>query len=246
MSSFKDVIWMLAVFYIRFIDTAMGYSFQTVRFSDSLEKVSQILIDKPKIKCQNMNEGKEKTMKDRTKWDYSNQLIVLMKHKPLEKITVRELCKACDARPQNFYYHFRDKYDLVTWIYAQDIVAVCEAHPNSPWSDVLKICYHNLMARRDFYRNAFQDDSTNALIHYIVAFQIDLYTDILKRKGVAVDDALLFTVTYHAYACAEITKKWLTDHTPVSPELFTQRIMDAMPDRLREPLERGGIQAERG
>ena len=184
-------------------------------------------------------------MKDRTKWDYSNQLIALMKHKPLVKITVREICKTCDARPQNFYYHFRDKYDLVTWIYAQDIVAVCEENPNSPWSAVLKICYHHLMARRDFYRNAFQDDSTNALIHYIVAFQIDLYTDILKRKGVDIDESMLFIVTYHAYACAEITKKWLTDRTPVPPEVFTEQIMNAMPEKLREPLERSGVHAER-
>lgn len=184
-------------------------------------------------------------MKDRTKWDYSNQLIALMKHKPLAKITVREICKTCDARPQNFYYHFRDKYDLVTWIYAQDIVAVCEENPNSPWSAVLKICYHHLMARRDFYRNAFQDDSTNALIHYIVAFQIDLYTDILKRKGVDFDESMLFIVTYHAYACAEITKKWLTDRTPVSPEVFAEQIMNAMPEKLREPLERSGVHAER-
>lgn len=158
-------------------------------------------------------------MKDRTKWEYSNALIRLMQHRELKKITVREICKACDARPQNFYYHFKDKYDLVTWIYIQDIVSVCEANLDKPWPESLKIGYRNFENRRDFYRNAFQDDSTNAL---------------------------MFTVTYHAYACAEITKKWLTDHTPVSPELFTERIMDAMPDRLREPLERGGTQTERG
>ena len=109
---------------------------------------------------------------------------------------------------------------------------------DKPWSESLKIGYRNFENRRDFYRNAFQDDSTNALIHYIVAFQIDLYADILKRKGTEMDESMLFIITYHAYACAEITKKWLTDCTPVPPEVLAEQIMGAMPDKLREPLER--------
>lgn len=175
-------------------------------------------------------------MKDRTKWEYANALIRLMTHRALKKITVRELCKACDARPQNFYYHFKDKYDLVTWIYIQDIVSVCEANKDLPWQSALSIAYGNLLNRREFYRNAFQDDSTNALIHYIVAFQIGLYTEILQRKGAKIDEPLAFIITYHAYACAEITKKWLTEPQPMPPELFAARVMEVMPPALREPL----------
>ena len=131
-------------------------------------------------------------MKDRTKWEYAHAMIGLMEHKSIQKVTVREICKVCDARPQNFYYHFRDKYDLVNWIYAQDVEAVCQANMNKPWSQVLPICYTNLLKRQAFYKNAFEDDSTNFLIRYIVEYQVKLYSDLLRRKGVQLDESLSF------------------------------------------------------
>lgn len=176
-------------------------------------------------------------MKDRTKWEYANQLIELMKHKPLHKITVREICKACNAQPQNFYYHFRDKYDLVTWVYSQDVEAVCDAHMDQSWSEVLQICFENLQARQSFYRNACADDSGYSVIRYIVEYQVDLYTRILIKKGLYIDEDLAFIIMYHAYACAHITRDWFAARKPVSPEKLTTQIMEAMPDRLRKPLE---------
>ena len=137
----------------------MGYSFRCVLFSDGFDKVSCFLLTPVRINAKIGKMGKQvMIMKDRTKWEYSHTLIEMMKHKSLQKITVRELCGACDARPQNFYYHFRDKYDLVTWIYAQDIEAVCNANTDKPWSAVLRICYENMQSRRAFYKNAFTDD----------------------------------------------------------------------------------------
>ena len=180
-------------------------------------------------------------MKDRTKWEYSHALIELMKHKPLQKVTVREICRACDARPQNFYYHFKDKYDLVAWIYGQDIESVATANMEKSWLDVLCLCYQNMLSRRAFYRNAFEDDSTNCLIRYVVDFQIELYTGILKRKGAIIDESLTFAIIYHACACAEITRRWLTSPQPSSPEQFSALIMDAMPAKLRIPLGQDGL-----
>ena len=42
----------------------------------------------------------------------------LMASRPLSKITVGDICEACDMNRKSFYYHFRDKYDLVNWICA--------------------------------------------------------------------------------------------------------------------------------
>ena len=40
----------------------------------------------------------------------------LLKQKPLDKIRVTEICQAAGIERPTFYYHFRDKYDLVAWI----------------------------------------------------------------------------------------------------------------------------------
>ena len=37
----------------------------------------------------------------------------LMKTQGFDKISVSEICKECGMNRKSFYYHFRDKYDLV-------------------------------------------------------------------------------------------------------------------------------------
>ncbi len=39
----------------------------------------------------------------------------MLKHKNLDKITVKELVDACNISRQSFYYHFRDIMDVVEW-----------------------------------------------------------------------------------------------------------------------------------
>ena len=43
----------------------------------------------------------------------------LLKHKSIDKITVRELVDACGICRQAFYYHFQDLMDVVEWLTAQ-------------------------------------------------------------------------------------------------------------------------------
>lgn len=52
-------------------------------------------------------------LRDYTKRLFANTLADMMRTTPLKKIRVKDLCARCGAEQQSFYYHFRDKYDLV-------------------------------------------------------------------------------------------------------------------------------------
>ena len=41
----------------------------------------------------------------------------LMAQKPLTKISVTEIMRACGMARQHFYYHFEDIYDAVRWFW---------------------------------------------------------------------------------------------------------------------------------
>ena len=43
----------------------------------------------------------------------------LMEQKPFSKINVAEICEKCGMNRKSFYYHFKDKYDLVNWIFGR-------------------------------------------------------------------------------------------------------------------------------
>ncbi len=59
-------------------------------------------------------------MAERTKIWIADKMKELMKAKPLDKIRVTEICRVAEIERPTFYYHFKDKYDLVAWIFLSD------------------------------------------------------------------------------------------------------------------------------
>ena len=58
-------------------------------------------------------------MSERTKRLIGETMKRLMETKSVEKIRVTELCRAAGIERPTFYYYFKDKYDLLAWIFAQ-------------------------------------------------------------------------------------------------------------------------------
>ena len=48
----------------------------------------------------------------RTRASIADAFLALRRKKPLERITVRELCEAAGINKSTFYTHYRDIYDL--------------------------------------------------------------------------------------------------------------------------------------
>ena len=57
---------------------------------------------------------------DRTKQLFADKIMQLAKNKPIKDIQIKELCVLCGVERTTFYYHFRDKYDLVAWIFVHN------------------------------------------------------------------------------------------------------------------------------
>ena len=47
----------------------------------------------------------------------------LLEEKSMAKITVKDIVERCGVNRNTFYYHFRDKYDIMHWIFEQQVAA---------------------------------------------------------------------------------------------------------------------------
>ncbi|HAH77931.1 MAG TPA: dihydroxyacetone kinase transcriptional activator DhaS, partial [Ruminococcaceae bacterium] len=56
-----------------------------------------------------------------TKAKLADSLKDLMKKTPFRKITIQNVTDHCGLNRQTFYYHFKDMYDLLRWIYQNEI-----------------------------------------------------------------------------------------------------------------------------
>ena len=52
-----------------------------------------------------------------TKSALADAMKKLMVCKSFAKISISDLCEECGLNRKSFYYHFKDKYDLVNWIF---------------------------------------------------------------------------------------------------------------------------------
>ena len=56
-----------------------------------------------------------------TKLALANSLMEMMEEMPFEDIKVTSIAAHCNLNRKSFYYHFLDKYDLVCWIFDNDL-----------------------------------------------------------------------------------------------------------------------------
>jgi AcrR family transcriptional regulator len=73
-----------------------------------------------------------------TKMALADSLKRLMAEKTFSKIRVDDIVNGCGLRRQSFYYHFKDKYDLMNWIYYTETARFMASYDTlEHWTDGL-------------------------------------------------------------------------------------------------------------
>lgn len=145
----------------------------------------------------------------------------LMGQRPLQSITVGDICDACHMNRKSFYYHFRDKYDLVTWIFHHEFFEEWLNKPGTDSDELLNLCRF-LESDKGFYRAALRVEGQNSL-HDDLA---DVLMSILSERVMPCEDRRFFLQLYvHVYMAA--IAHWVTDGCQVPAERFVELMYHA-------------------
>ena len=173
-------------------------------------------------------------MKDRTKLMFAEALEELMKTLPLERVRVSHLCERCGATPPTFYYYFHDKYELVAWMFLQDLSEAVGNGLRDYSPEILNDVSSRIEKRRAFYQKAFTDQSQNNIGKYMQAFNTQLAADALqKHTGQELSADQLFAIRYHVYGIMGMFREWLFDEQ-MTFEYLNQRLFERTPNFLKE------------
>ncbi len=104
-----------------------------------------------------------------TKRAFAKALRELMAETPFEKITVGMICERYGMSRKSFYYHFRDKYDLVAWIFDEDFLSLMKGQSFTTWSFLDTLCGY-LYENRDFYRKVLKIEGQNSFSEHFEEF----------------------------------------------------------------------------
>lgn len=92
-----------------------------------------------------------------TKEALATALKKLLEQQPLSKISVKHITDYCNISRNTFYYHFKDKYELINWMFYTDMLENVNSFndPSKLTESFVKVC-KALYAERKFYFACFQ------------------------------------------------------------------------------------------
>lgn len=162
-----------------------------------------------------------------TKLAFANAMKELMVEKPMSKIIIRDITESCNMSRKSFYYHFKDKYDLVNWIFYTEFISVVEKTSYSDiWSLLENICEY-LYENKVFYCNALKVKGQNSFSDYFTEVlepvMLINFGNIFENHGYKE-----FLSTFFADAIRIAITRWLTEDNDIEPKKFVELIKTAI------------------
>lgn len=169
-----------------------------------------------------------------TKKAIASSIKELMKKKEVQKISVADIVENCGINRQTFYYHFKDKYDLVNWIYYNEVVsAITQNRTYENWSQAVLDVLNIMRKEQYFYINALSVTGQNAFQDYFFEATKGILAEMLETiaQEENIEEADIdFMAEFYTYGLVGVTVQWARRGMKQSPEEIVQRLTHLIED----------------
>ena len=158
----------------------------------------------------------------------------LMEEVPFDKIQVAHICERCDMNRKSFYYHFKDKYDLLNWIFDTEIITFIQSLSGAEqfeqrMEEMRTVCNY-FYENRSFYRKALMVKGQNSFSEHFREYIMPILKVRISHYliGDGIDD---FELNFFTDAIVCAIERWLLEKNCMPP--------DELVDRLLSLIQRG-------
>lgn len=181
-------------------------------------------------------------MASTTKRALESSLKKLLLEKPLNKITVTDICEDCGISRMTFYYHFQDIYDLVEWSCQEDAgKALAGNRTVDTWQKGLLSIFNLVRENRPFVMNVYRCVSRERVERYLYDITYGLLRVVVdeKAEGLQVcEEDKRFVAGFFRYAFVGVMLDWVAGDMKDDPETLVHKIDTIIHGDFRSALER--------
>lgn len=162
-----------------------------------------------------------------TKKALAESMKELMQDMAFSKISVTNICEKCGMSRKSFYYHFKDKYELVNWIFYTEFISFLEQNKDMDEHTFMTAICTYFYDNRAFYTNAFNVEGQNSFTEFFSdTLQSIAYESMQSRIG---DHEFRdFFCTFLTNAVRESIIQWLKQGAPTPPKKFAALLEQAL------------------
>ncbi|MFT5872775.1 MAG: putative dihydroxyacetone kinase regulator [Clostridium sp.] len=164
----------------------------------------------------------------------------LMDTAPLAKISIQQIVNGCGLSRKTFYYHFKDKFDLVNWIYYTEVsesISDCNHYEN--WTDGTYRTLSYLMKNKSFYINALNTPGQNAFSEYFFEFCFEIIMNAIDDLSIEMnvsDKDKKFIADFYSHAFVGIITQWVKLGMKELPEILVDGIRNILEGSMPHAL----------
>ena len=168
----------------------------------------------------------------------ADALLRLCETKSLSKITVADLQKESGVSRQTFYNHFKDKQDLIQYVYEHRVIALWQVPTD------LSLDYYNAklsLLESDakyykFLKQALKLSGANCLRNFMYEHskKFDRAWHQAFYGKEPLPEELVFASDYHSAAIMHMRIEWIMADIPIPPEQFLDNLIRMKAHSLNE------------
>lgn len=193
-----------------------------------------------------MNNVKENRRVKYTKMVLKTSLLKLMKEKPINKITVTDICKIADVNRGTFYIHYLDAFDLLEKIENEVLVQITESvekliKDNENSKIIIKELFELILKNKDLCKILFSDNGDKEFLRRIINLtHSKVVTEwAMTYKNVNIKN-MEYLYLYTSMGTIGIIEYWIKNNFKETPERLAtfveQMTNDSLSSWLKRPL----------
>ena len=159
---------------------------------------------------------------DFTKYMIAEGTKTLLLNREFHEITVSDIAKQCEINRNTFYYHFKDKYDVVDWIFYSESKSIQDKMKDfNYFSDGLLELLRYMKKNRAFYIKVLRDEGQNCFSQTFTKFIVRLIKGYLERLDANhnVEEEVIMTIShFYAYGFTGVILEWANAGMKTDPE----------------------------
>lgn len=177
-----------------------------------------------------------------TKNAFASSLKKMLSKKQLDKIKISDITEDCGVNRQTFYYHFKDIYDLLEWVYTNEATRAIEGkNTYDTWQQGFRKIFDYIIDNKEFVINTYNSLSREYLERYLYNETYSLLIGVVeeKAKGMSVREKdKMFIADFYKYAFVGLVLEWVKKGMKENPEEIIERLNRLILGNIEEALER--------
>ena len=189
-------------------------------------------------------------MSDHTKTALAESLIKILETKPLDKITITDLTNDCSVNRQTFYYHFRDIYDLIEWMYwTKGEQAIGANKTYATWQEGMLDMCEIMSKNKEFVLKTYHSKVKEYLDPLLLKLSYNLMRGVVNEvsQGYRItEDEKKFIADFYKFGYAGLITDWVDNRMETDPHGIVAKLDYLIRGNFLEAVKRYADAANKG